>query len=104
MFYKMYKNRWFPGKKFDDEKMKRIYKKFQEIYEKHGVKVIGAWEDVDESNESYLITAYRDKAHFEETVAKMREDSAYQELSKEFKGNRENLGSHTLKLLPGSPK
>ncbi len=103
MFYRLYRNRYLPGKKFDDAKMQRVYKGFQEIYEKHGVKVIGAWENADDTDETYLMTAYRDKAHYEEAVAKMREDSTYRELSKTFEGARELLGVVTLKLLPGSP-
>ena len=103
MFYRLYRNRYHPGKKFDDAKMQRVYKGFQEIYEKHGVKVIGAWENADDTDETYLITAYRDEAHYEEAVAKMREDPTYQELSKTFEGTREMLGVVTLKLLPGSP-
>ena len=83
--------------------MKRVYEGFQEIYERHGVKVTGAWENADDTDETYLITAYRDEAHCEEAVAKMREDPTYQELSKTFEGTREILGAVTLKPLPGSP-
>ena len=103
MFFKLYRNQWLPGKKFDDAKMERIYKGFQEIYEKFGVKVIGAWENADNIDESYMITAYRDQAQYEEAVANMREDPTYQELSKEFQGNRETVEVVTLNLLPGSP-
>jgi len=103
MFYRLYRDRWFPGMKFDDAKMERVYKGFQEIYKRHGVKVIGAWDNADDTDEGFLITAYRDRAHYEEAVAKMREDSEYQELSKTFKGTREMLEVVTLKLLPGSP-
>ncbi len=28
MFFKLYRNLWLPGKKFDDAKMERIYKGF----------------------------------------------------------------------------
>ena len=103
MFYRLYRNRYLQGKKFDDAKMQRVYKGFQEIYEKNGVKVIGAWENADDADGTYLMTAYRDEAHYEEAVAKMRENPTYQELSKTFKGARELLEVVTLKLLPGSP-
>jgi GTP cyclohydrolase I len=103
MFYKLYRDRWHPGKKFDDAKMERVYKGFQEIYKRHGVKVIGAWDNADDTDEGFLITAYRDAAHYEETVAKMREDPTYQELSKTFEGTREMLEVVNMNLLPGSP-
>lgn len=104
MFYKMYRNRYLPGKKLDEETMTSIYTGFQEIYERHGVKVIGAWENAADTSETYLITAYRDRAHFKEAVAKMREDAQYKELSKAFTGTRELVEAVTLNLLPGSPE
>ncbi len=104
MFYKMYKNRYLSGKKIDEETMKSIYTGFQEVYARHGVKVIGAWENAADTSETYLITAYRDRAHFKEAVANMREDPAYKELSKAFQGTRELIEAVTLNLLPGSPE
>ena len=104
MFYKMYKNRYLTGKKLDEETMKSIYTGFQKIYERHGVKVIGAWENTADTSETYLITAYRDRAHFKEAVAKMREDPEYEELGKAFAGTRELVEVVTLNLLPGSPE
>ncbi len=68
-----------------------------------GVKVIGAWDNADDTDEGFLITEYRDEAHYEKAVAKMREDPMYQDLSKTFEGTREMLEVVTLKLLPGSP-
>ena len=104
MFYKMYKNRYLPGKKVDEETMKRVYTGFQEMYERHGVKVIGAWENTVDTSETYLITEYRDRAHFKEAVAKMQEDPAYKELSKIFQRTRELIEAVTLNMLIGSPE
>ena len=89
MFYKMYRNRYLTGKKLDEETMKGIYTGFQEIYEMHGVKVVGAWENAADTSKTYMITAYRDRAHFKEAVANMREDPQYKKLSKAFAGTRE---------------
>jgi hypothetical protein len=104
MFYKMYRNRYLTGKKLDEETMKSIYTGFQEIYERHGVKVIGAWENAADTSETYLIAAYKDRAHFKDTVAKMREDPQYKKLSKTFVGTRELVEAVTLNLLPSSPE
>jgi hypothetical protein len=84
--------------------IERGYQGFQEIYRKYGVKIIGAWENVDDPQEGYLITAYRDNAHYVEAVAKMRADPKYMELTKERQKNVETEEIATMKLLPGSPE
>jgi hypothetical protein len=59
---------------------------------------------MDDPKEVYLITAYNDKAHYEETVAKMQADPKYIKLSKKRQGNVETIEVITMKLLPGSPE
>ena len=103
MLYKMYVSTSKPGEKPSDNDMERVFKGFQEIYKRYGVTVIGAWENVVEPFESYLITAYQDQSHYEETVAKMQVDPEYAKLSEELQGARQSMKSVTLKLLPGSP-
>jgi hypothetical protein len=90
--------------KLPDSDMERIFKGFQESYQEHGVKIIGAWENADDRLEGYLITAYRDAAHYEEAVTKMRVDKRYQMLSEELQKTRESVKVVTLKTLPGSPE
>jgi hypothetical protein len=104
MIYKLYKEK-FTSRPADKD-MKQVYKGFQEIYEKYGVKVIGAWENIDDPLDAYLITAYRDNAHYEETVAKMRDDPNYKELTKKFTemDTGRSVEVVTLKLLAGSPE
>jgi hypothetical protein len=104
MIFKLYKSRVTSGKRPEDKDVEREYKGFQEIYREYGVKVIGAWENMDDPAEGYLITAYRDNAHYEETVTKMRADPNYMELSKERQRKVETIGVVTMKLLPGSPE
>lgn len=100
----MYKSRVISENQPEDKEVKREYKGFQEIYKKYGVKVIGAWENIDDPLTSYLITAYNDNAHYEEAVDKMRADPKYKELSKKRQGNIETIEVITMKLLPGSPE
>ena len=52
--------------------------------------------------EGYLITAYRDTAHYEDAVAQMRENKRYNELSEELQETRESVKVVTLTNLPGS--
>jgi hypothetical protein len=103
MLYKLYISRSKPEERLQDSEMERIFKGFQEIYHEYGVKVIGAWENVDDPLESYMITAYNDAAHYDETVAKMGTNKKYQELSEELQASRETVQVVTLTILPGSP-
>jgi hypothetical protein len=83
--------------------MERVFKGFQEIYNEYGVKVIGGWDNADDLTERYLITAYKDAAHYEETVAKMRVNKRYQKLTEERQASRETVKVVTLTTIPGSP-
>jgi hypothetical protein len=104
MIFKLYKSRVSSGKKPEDKEVEWDFKGFQEIYSKYGVKVIGAWENMDDPQEGYLITAYRDNTHYEETVVKMRADPKYMELTKKRQENFETFEVATMKLIPGSPE
>ncbi len=103
MLYKLYIGKSNPEKKISDSEMERSFKAFQEIYKKYGVKVIGAWENLEDPFENYLITAYNDATHYEETVAKMRRDETYQKVTEEGKDSREIVKVVTMRTLPGSP-
>jgi hypothetical protein len=103
MLYKLYISKLNPENKLSDSEMERIFKGFQEIYQEHGVKVIGAWENAENPLEEYLITAYNDAAHYKEAVAKMRVNKRYQELTEARQASVETVRGMTLKTLPGSP-
>lgn len=104
MILKLYKERIKAGKRPKDGEFERSFNKFKEIYDEHGVRVIGVWENVDDPYEGYLVTAYRDNAHYEETVAKLRANSKYKDLTKDLEEYRESIEVTTLKLVPGSPE
>ncbi len=103
MVYKLYISRSLSEKRLEDSEMERIFKGFQEIYEKNGVKVIGAWENEDDSLEYYLITCYRDNDHYQSATTKMKMNPEYVKLSEQLQETRESVKVVTLKLLPGSP-
>jgi len=103
MLYKLYIGRSNPENKLSDSEMEQFFKAFQEIYKKYGVKMIGAWENLEDPLENYLITAYNDATHYEETVAKMRMNETYQKFTEEGKASREIVKVVTMKTLPGSP-
>ncbi len=103
MLYKLYIDRSKPEGQIKDSEMERVFRGFQEIYREYGVKVVGAWNNADDPLEGYLITAYRDEAHYEEAVAKMRVNKRYQELSEQLQDSRESVKVVTLTSLPGTP-
>ena len=103
MLYKLYIYRENPAKKVPDTEMERVFKGFQEIYKQYGVKITGAWINKDDPLEGYLITAYKDQAHYEDAVAKMQTNKTYQKLSQEIQGSREETRVITLTPSPGSP-
>ena len=103
MLYKLYIDKSKPEEQLSDSEMERVFKGFQDIYDEYGVNVIGAWNNADDPLEGYLITAYKDEAHYEETVVKMRANKKYQELSDELQASRESVRVVTLTTLPGSP-
>ena len=102
MLYKLYIDRSKAEGQIKDSEMARVFKGFQDIYEEYGVKVVGAWNNADDPLEGYLITAYRDEAHYEEAVAKMRDNERYRELSLELQDSRESVKVVTLTTIPGS--
>lgn len=104
MIFKLYKSKVKSGKRPENKEIERMYKGFQEIYVKYGVKVIGAWENIDNPDVGYLITAYRSIAHYEETVTKMQADPKYMELTQEWQKNFETIKVVTMKHMPGSPE
>lgn len=104
MIFKLYKSRAKPGKKPDEKDVEREYQAFQGIYRRYGVKVIGAWENIDDPDEGFLITAYRDIDHYEQAVARMRTDPEYMELTDKRQENFETIKVTTMKLMPGSPE
>ena len=102
MIYKLYIDRTKKGRKLTDKEMKRVFNGFQDIYRKYEVMVIGAWENVEDDLESYLITEYQDEIHYEKTIAKIRANPEYKKLSKELQDTRDSIKIVTLKPLPGS--
>jgi hypothetical protein len=103
MVYKLYISRSISEKRLEDSEMERIFRGFQEIYEKNGVEVIGAWENEDDPLEYYLITCYLDDTHYQSATAKMRTDPEYVKLSKDLQDARESIKVVNLKKLPGAP-
>lgn len=103
MLYKLYISKTDPKNKLSDVELDTIFKGFQEIYDMYNVKIVGAWRNAEDPNEDYLITAYRDTAHYSDAVAKMRENKRYKELTELRRDSVKSIKVTTLITLPGSP-
>ncbi|MFX1254017.1 MAG: hypothetical protein ACFFCZ_20560 [Promethearchaeota archaeon] len=94
MIFKLYKTRYKAGHDSDIER----FKEFIEFYKEYGVQIVGGGVNVDNPLENYLITTYRDKVHYAETVAKLQSDPKYQELTQQLQEVRESVEVTTLEV------
>ena len=92
MYYKLYKTKT----KTTDVSYDESFSEFNKIYKKHDVQVLGGGTNVEDRREMYLMTLYKDKSHYEETVNKLRDDPRYMELSKKLEEGRESIEVITL--------
>lgn len=92
MYYKLYKS----ITKTKDVSYDESFSEFNEIYKKHDVQVLGGGANVEDSREMYLLTLYKNKTHYDETVKKLRNDPKYMELSKKLEEGRESIEVITL--------
>ena len=96
MYYKLYK-----------EKTKasvnhllglEFFPKFKKIYDENDVKVIGVWENLDDPNELFFMTAFRDESHYNGFVEGMGSNQDYQEMSKAMADQRESIEVTSLRM------
>ena len=92
MLYKLYKSK----QKSTDVVYDDSFEEFSKIYKKYDVQILGGGNNVDDKSEMYLMVVYKDKDHYEETVAKLRADPTYQELSKKLQEKRDSIEVITL--------
>ena len=92
MYYKLYKSK----NKTTDFGYDESFSEFNKIYKKYDVQVLGGGANVEDRREMYLLTLYKDKTHYEETVKKLRDDPKYMELSKKLQEDRESIEVITL--------
>ena len=92
MYYKLYKERSSSSlpaglDAFDD---------FNQIYQEQGVKVIGVWQNKDDSKEYYFMMAYENEEHYLDFVENMKTNETYQQMSRELEEGRESIEVITL--------
>ena len=94
MIYKLYKEK---SKGLRDQPAGlEMFDDFNEIYKANDVKVIGVWQNNEDPNEIYFMTAFRSDEHYQSFIALMKEDSSYQEMAKKLEEDRESIEVTTL--------
>ena len=91
--YMLYKLHSKSGKEMDDLRMK-----FENLYEKHKVDIVGFWVNADDENELYYLSKYEDEDDYKKKVESLRKDAEYVRLTKKLDEVRTSI--ETTKLLP----
>ena len=92
MLYKLYRSKH----KSSDPVYDDSFSEFNKLYKKYDVKVVGGGTNIENPQEEYFMTVYKNKAHYEETVSKLRNDPKYQELTKKLEDRRDSIEVITL--------
>lgn len=96
--YMLYKTKAKSSKEMDDLRVK-----FQEIYKKHKVDIVGFWVNAEAEGEFYYMSRYENEEDYKNKVDLLRKDEDYIRLSSEVKEARLNFQSTKLvpKWIPG---
>ena len=78
------------------EKLASLRSQFNEIYEEHGVNVIGHWHKEGKQTKYYTMISYADETEYHATVQKLQADERYAKLSEELKQIRKDFESKRL--------
>ena len=94
MIYKLYKER---SKGLRDQPVGLdLFEEFNKIYEANDVKVVGVWQNIEDPNEVYFMTAFRSEEHYQNFVATVKQDSTYLNMSAKIEEDRESIEVTTL--------
>ncbi|MFW9788010.1 MAG: NIPSNAP family protein [Candidatus Thorarchaeota archaeon] len=91
--YMLYRSKSNSGKEMDE-----LRSKFQKIYERHNVDIVGFWSNADDENEIFYISKYEDENDYKMKVESLRSDEEYTRLSKRLEEVRTSI--EATKLLP----
>ncbi len=80
------------------KEMDNLRVKFEEIYKRHKVDIVGFWVNAEDESEAYYMSKYEDEAHYKSTVEKLRKDEEYVRLGQELEKTR--VENESKRLLP----
>jgi len=61
-----------------------VRSKFEEIYKRHKVDIIGFWENAEDPSEVIYISRYEDEDDYKRTVEALKNDERYIQLTKDL--------------------
>ncbi|MFW9808956.1 MAG: NIPSNAP family protein [Candidatus Thorarchaeota archaeon] len=91
--YMLYRSKSKSGKEMDE-----LREKFQEIYDRHNVNIIGFWVNAEDENEVFYLSKYKDENDYKKKVESLHNDEEYVRLGKRLEEVRTSIES--TKLLP----
>lgn len=80
------------------ETMDEIREGFKNIYEKHGIDVIGHWKSVDSPNESFYMVRYESEDDYQRKTRTLHGDEQYLRLTSQL--NEVRTDFKAIKLVP----
>ena len=78
------------------KEMDNLRVKFQEIYEKHKVDIVGFWVNAEAEEEFFYMSRYENEADYKNKVALLQKDEDYIRLGAEVKEARMEFESTRL--------
>lgn len=77
--------------------------KFLPLYQKYGIKFVGAFSPADAQDEAVWMTGFETQEKRQEQIAKLKQDPEYQKLQQQVQPLIVQTTSKTLNPAPGSP-
>ncbi len=77
--------------------------KFMPLYQKYGIKFVGAWKTVEKEDEAVWMTGFESQQQREQQITKMKQDPEYQKLSQQAQSLIVDDTVRTLHPSPTSP-
>ena len=68
----------------DVAELDEIRSKFEEIYTRHKVDILGFWENAEDPTEVIYISRYEDEDDYKKTVEELKSDESYVQLGKDL--------------------
>ncbi|MFW9793678.1 MAG: hypothetical protein ACFFEE_05225 [Candidatus Thorarchaeota archaeon] len=91
--YMLYRSKSRSGKEMDE-----LRAKFEKIYERHKVDIVGFWVNADDEDEVIYMSKFEDENDYKTTVEGLRSDDEYLKLTRDLEEVRTSFES--TKLLP----
>ena len=78
------------------EKMDELRKEFRQLYEQHGINVIGRWKSIENPHESYYMVSYVSDDDYQHKTRTLHEDEKYLNLSSQLNEIRTDFKAERL--------